>query len=198
MRTSPVHYTCRVLLAIAACWLAGSAAVQAMPAIQHWQTDNGARVYYVPAPELPIVDVRMVFSAGSARDAGQPGLARMTNHLLDQGAAGLSANDIADTLEGLGAELDRIKAQTIAGEVYKQDSIFYQGMVIGKLEPTGMSWRLKDEFVERINAVTAVQVQAVAKIYLYESGLTVAVLEPLPMDSEKTARNAATGGGHAH
>ena len=106
MRTSPVHYTCRVLLAIAACWLAGSAAVQAMPAIQHWQTDNGARVYYVPAPELPIVDVRMVFSAGSARDAGQPGLARMTNHLLDQGAAGLSANDIADTLEGLGAELD--------------------------------------------------------------------------------------------
>ena len=95
-------------------------------------------------------------------------------------------------------ELDRIKAQTIAGEVYQQDSIFYQGMVIGKLETTGMSWRLKDEFVERINAVTAEQVQAVAKKYLVESGLTVAVLEPLPMDSEKTARNAATGGGHAH
>ena len=68
-----------------------------MPAIQHWQTDNGARVYYVPAPELPMVDVRVVFSAGSARDNGQPGLARMTNHLLNQGAAGLSANDIADT-----------------------------------------------------------------------------------------------------
>jgi zinc protease len=77
-----------------------------MPAIQHWQTDNGARVYYVPAPELPMVDVRVVFNAGSARDAGQPGLAHMTNHLLDQGAAGLSADGIAGTLEGLGAELD--------------------------------------------------------------------------------------------
>ena len=78
MGTSQVHYTIRAMVVIAACWLAGSAAVQAMPAIQHWQTENGARVYYVPAPELPIVDVRMVFSAGSARDAGQPGLARMT------------------------------------------------------------------------------------------------------------------------
>ena len=106
MRTSSVIRPLRTAAGMAACWLAGLAAAQAMPAIQHWQTGNGARVYYVPAPELPMVDVRMVFSAGSARDAGQPGLARMTNHLLDQGAAGLSANEIADTLEGLGAELD--------------------------------------------------------------------------------------------
>jgi zinc protease len=95
-------------------------------------------------------------------------------------------------------ELDRIKAQTIAGKVYEQDSIFYQGMVIGQLETAGLPWRLKDEFVERINAVTAEQVQAVAKKYLIESGLTVAVLDPLPMETEKTARNAAAGGGHAH
>ena len=95
-------------------------------------------------------------------------------------------------------ELDRIKAQTVAGEVYEQDSIFYQGMVIGKLETTGLPWRLKDEFVERINAVTAEQVQAVAKKYLVESGLTVAVLEPLPMETAKTAQRAAAGGGHAH
>ena len=106
MRTSSLSRAFRAVAGFVACWLAGNAAVQAMPAIQHWQTDNGARVYYVPAPELPMVDVRMVFSAGSARDAGQPGLARMTNHLLDQGAAGLSADAIADTLEGLGAELD--------------------------------------------------------------------------------------------
>jgi zinc protease len=95
----------RFLVVVAACWLGWSAAAHAMPAIQHWQTDNGARVYYVPAPELPMVDVRVVFSAGSARDAGQPGLARMTNHLLDHGAAGLSADEIAYSLESLGAEL---------------------------------------------------------------------------------------------
>jgi zinc protease len=106
MRTSLVFRTLRTAAAMAACWLLWQPVVQAMPAIQHWQTDNGARVYYVPAPELPMVDVRVVFSAGSARDNGQPGLARMTNHLLNQGAAGLSANDIAGILEGLGAELE--------------------------------------------------------------------------------------------
>ena len=82
--------------------------------------------------------------------------------------------------------------------MYEQDSIFYQGMVIGQLETAGLPWRLKDEFVERINAVTAEQVQAVAKKYLVESGLTVAELDPLPMDGDKTAQNTAAGGGYAH
>ena len=86
-------------------WLLAAGIAQAMPSIQHWTTENGARVYFVPAPELPMVDVRMVFAAGSARDAGLPGLAGLTNGLLDKGADGLSADAIAEQLEGLGAEL---------------------------------------------------------------------------------------------
>ena len=77
----------------------------AMAPIQHWQTGNGARVYFVPAPELPMVDVRVVFDAGSARDNGHPGLAHLTNALLDQGAGELTADQIADRLAGLGAQL---------------------------------------------------------------------------------------------
>ena len=45
----------------------------AAPKIQHWTTSNGARVYFVPAPELPIVDVQIVFDAGGARDGDKPG-----------------------------------------------------------------------------------------------------------------------------
>lgn len=78
---------------------------QAMETIQHWVTDNGARVYFVPAPELPMVDVRVVFDAGSARDAGHPGLARLTNALLDQGAGEMGADAIAERLEAVGARL---------------------------------------------------------------------------------------------
>jgi zinc protease len=78
---------------------------QAIPAIQHWTTLNGAQVYFVPAPELPMVDVRVVFNAGSARDDGLPGLAGLTNGLLDQGAAAMSADAIAEGLDGLGAVL---------------------------------------------------------------------------------------------
>lgn len=54
--------------------------------IQSWTTDNGARVVFVPAPELPMVDVRVVFDAGSARDGELPGLAKITAGMLNEGA----------------------------------------------------------------------------------------------------------------
>jgi zinc protease len=77
----------------------------AMAPIEHWQTANGARVYFVPAPELPMVDVQVVFNAGSARDGRQPGVAQLTHLLLDKGADGMSADVIAQRLEGVGARL---------------------------------------------------------------------------------------------
>lgn len=82
-----------------------SVASPAMAPIEHWQTPNGARVYFVPAPELPMVDVQVVFNAGSARDGDRPGLAQFTHTLLDKGADGLSADQIAAQLEGVGARL---------------------------------------------------------------------------------------------
>jgi zinc protease len=93
-------------------------------------------------------------------------------------------------------ELDRVKSQVVASDVYEQDSIFYQGMKIGQLETVGLDWRLADQYVERINAVTAEQLQAVARKYLVEKNLTVAVLDPLPMKSGGKSQSAAYGGGH--
>ena len=77
----------------------------ASPEIQHWKTSNGARVYFVAAPQLPMLDIRVVFDAGSARDGKLPGLALMTNALLDAGAGDLDEEAIAERLEGLGAQL---------------------------------------------------------------------------------------------
>jgi zinc protease len=95
------------------------------------------------------------------------------------------------------AELARVRAQVIAGKVYELDSIFYQAMEIGTLETIGLDWRLGDEYVERMKAVTAEQVQAVANKYLVEDQLTVAVLEPLPMELKQPVARSA-GGGHGH
>ena len=86
--------------------LLGAGAVQAIraaPEIQTWQTAGGAGVYYVPAPELPMVDIRIVFDAGSSRDGDLAGLARLTSGLLDQGADGLDADKISAGFESLGA-----------------------------------------------------------------------------------------------
>lgn len=78
---------------------------QALPEIKSWETKNGAKVLFVEARDLPMIDIRFVFDAGAARDAGAEGLARLTNALLDQGAGGLSADQIASGTEDLGAEL---------------------------------------------------------------------------------------------
>ncbi|KHD06615.1 zinc protease [Candidatus Thiomargarita nelsonii] len=82
-----------------------SSSTFAIPTIQHWQTDNGARVYFVPAPDLPMVDIEIVFDAGSARDGDKPGLAMLSNGLLTEGAGGYSADEIAEYFENLGAKI---------------------------------------------------------------------------------------------
>jgi len=78
-------------------------------------------------------------------------------------------------------ELKRVKAQVVASNVYSQDSVFYQAMRIGQMASVGLDWRLLDEYVRKLNAVTPEQVQAVARKYLVDTNLTVAVLDPLPM-----------------
>lgn len=71
--------------------------------IQTWQTGNGAKVLFVEARELPMVDLRVVFDAGSARDGARPGLARLTAVLLDEGAGDLDADAIARRFDEVGA-----------------------------------------------------------------------------------------------
>lgn len=91
-------------------------------------------------------------------------------------------------------ELKRVKAQIRADKVFEQDSIFYQAMQIGMLETVGLSWKTADEYLPRIEAVTAEQVQAVAKKYLVEDQLTVAELSPQPIDSKHPPREGGIVG----
>ena len=83
-------------------------------------------------------------------------------------------------------ELQRVKAQVIASNVYERDSVFYQGMKLGLLETTLNDWRLSENHTERLKAVTAEQVLYVAKKYFNPENMTVAVLDPQEIDSSKT------------
>jgi zinc protease len=71
--------------------------------IEHWQTSQGTRVYFVQADALPMVDIQVVFDAGSARDGQQFGLAALTSALLDTGAGQWNADQIALRFESVGA-----------------------------------------------------------------------------------------------
>ncbi len=94
--------------------LSCSATVTATPQIQTWQTENGAKVLFVPAKEIPMLDVRIVFDAGSARDDGLSGLAVLTNGLLSEGAAGKTSQQIAEAFEAVGAEIEYDAARDMA------------------------------------------------------------------------------------
>ena len=78
-------------------------------------------------------------------------------------------------------ELARVKAQVVAGQVFKRDSIFGQAMEIGQFETSGLSYKDIDRVLERVKAVTAEQVRAVAKQYFVDDQLTAVVLDPQPL-----------------
>ncbi|MDT8406801.1 MAG: pitrilysin family protein [Methylococcales bacterium] len=84
------------------------------------------------------------------------------------------------------AELARVKAQVVASDVYEQDSLFYQAMKLGMLETIGLDYSRADQYVQRIEQVTAEQVQAVASKYLTDTTVTVAYLQPQAMAAEAT------------
>ena len=79
-------------------------------------------------------------------------------------------------------ELRRVRAQVVSGHVFQLDSMFYQAMQIGQLESVGLSYRDLDTIIKKLQAVTAKQVREVAIKYLMDDSLTVAVLDPQPLE----------------
>ena len=76
---------------------------QAAPKIENWKTSSGLRVYFVNVPELPMLDLSLSFAAGSAYDGDKFGISGMTTSMLNKGAAGLNADQLAETFESVGA-----------------------------------------------------------------------------------------------
>ena len=72
--------------------------------IEHWETALGSGVYYVQTKGLPMVDIEVVFDAGSARDGQQFGLSFLTSAMLDTGAGNWDADSIAKRFESVGAQ----------------------------------------------------------------------------------------------
>ena len=84
-------------------------------------------------------------------------------------------------------ELKRVKAQVIASEVYERDSVFYQTMQLGILETVGLGWRVGEQYVDSIKAVTAQQIQEVANKYLVDKTLNISYMT-IPKDDSKQSK----------
>jgi zinc protease len=76
---------------------------QALLKIEHWYTQNGIPVYFVAKKQIPIIDIGLLFHAGSSQDNSSPGIAQFTAQMLDQGTQNLTADQIANHFEAVGA-----------------------------------------------------------------------------------------------
>jgi len=85
-------------------------------------------------------------------------------------------------------ELQRVKAQVTAAQVYARDSVYYQAMRIGMLQAIGLPYDSSDLQVKKLQEVTADQVREVARKYFIDDNLTVAVLDPQPLPGGKRPR----------
>ena len=75
--------------------------------IQHWKSNNRARIYFIENHDLPIVDINVDFRAGSVMDAKEKsGLASLTNHMMVLGSGGINEEDLANQFIDLGAQLN--------------------------------------------------------------------------------------------
>ena len=93
------------------------------------------------------------------------------------------------------AELQRVKTQWVASEVYKLDSVFYQARELGTAWALGLPPDSGEQVIQRLRQVTAAQVQAVAQKYFGDDALTVAILRPQPL-AKAPARRAVPGARH--
>ncbi|WP_236176453.1 M16 family metallopeptidase, partial [Pseudomonas qingdaonensis] len=75
-------------------------------------------------------------------------------------------------------ELERVRAQVIAGLVYDRDSISSQATTIGQLETVGLSWKLIDKELDELKSVTPADIQSAARTYFTRERLSVAHVLP--------------------
>ena len=87
------------------------------------------------------------------------------------------------------AELARVKAQVIAADVYQRDSLFYQAMQLGEYVTAGLPPEALARRVDRLRAVTAADVQEVARQWLREDRLSVAELDPQALKPQPRRAN---------
>ncbi len=129
--------------------------------IQHWQTKNGATVYFVQRRELPMVDVRVVFTAGSAYDGKNHGLSELTNSLIGEGAQSETANQIASDFDRLGAQFATsagrdqatVALRVLSNKKYLQPALKTFVKVLSEANfPTKAIRRIKNQTLAAISA----------------------------------------------
>jgi predicted Zn-dependent peptidase len=76
------------------------------PRLERARLKNGIEVVLASRPGIPLIHVELLFAGGSSADRGRPmGTASFTYGMLDEGAGGMDALQIAEKADLLGAQI---------------------------------------------------------------------------------------------
>jgi zinc protease len=109
----------------------------------------------------------------------------------------LPGKEVSEVVEALDGEVERLQKERVqerelqkaknqleADFVYRQDSLFYQALLLARYE-IALDWRAVDNYISTIRNVTAEDIQRVANQYLIPDNRTVGTLVPLPPQEGK-------------
>ena len=74
--------------------------------IQTWKTKSGVPVYFIREKKLPIIDIEIIFHAGSAYDGKHYGLSSLTSSMIGRTTYSQSENEIIDQINDLGTDIN--------------------------------------------------------------------------------------------
>jgi len=158
--------TAYALLALSGILDAGQSARVPKEIIRNQQIASSANVYYNPFSRLN----------GLFMFAGIPNSKHSPKQLINAFEKEIHK---LQTTRVSKSELDRIKTQIVANKMYAKDSLTEQATEIGSLESAGLSWKISENFVKNMLAVTPKEIQQAAKKYLTPNRLTIGILEPI-------------------
>ncbi len=139
---------------------AGEAVPLDLPTVEEATLDNGIKIFFAKRDAVPSVRVTVSFNSGYASDPkNQAGLTNMMSNLMEEGTTSLTANQLAEAQESLGASinvganLDRTTASVTAVNVNLGGSLDLLADVIKN--PS-----FNDKDLERVRAQTLNRINA--------------------------------------
>jgi zinc protease len=148
------------LLVIAMAASAGPKKVT-LPAYDDHTLENGIILKTMVTKEVPLVTLRLVIPVGSVHDGGgKDGIANLTARLLMKGAAGIMADEIAETIESVGGRLEAFATKdytVVYGEFMSKDF----GLALDLLGKVVMSPDFTQEELDREKSLIDSEIQGV-------------------------------------
>ena len=71
--------------------------------ILSYETRNGVKVLFSKSENIPMIDIKITFDAGSSKDGSLKGLSMLTHNLLDEGTSKKKSEEIASIFESTGS-----------------------------------------------------------------------------------------------